>query len=201
MDNIRQSFVLCCKSETTLFLLKPDSPMTPLCSEIMRIHCQCVLQKAESLARTSRFADAFDYEFLREAVMLHDYGIIGVHVPDIGCFGTEPYIMHGILGAQHLRNLNPVRYARHARVCERHIGSGLTAEEIQNASLPLPARDFLPETLEEKLITYADNFFSKNPNHLTEEKSWDYVLNGMKRFGSGPVERLLDLRAMFEPQV
>lgn len=173
--------------------------MTPFCSEIMRIHCRCVLQKAEILARSSRYADAFDYAFLREAVMLHDYGIIGVNAPDIGCFGHEPYIAHGMIGAKILRDLDPVRYARHARVCERHIGSGLTAEEIKNAGLPLPARDFLPETLEEKLITYADNFFSKNPSRLTEEKSWENVLNGMKRFGNGPVDRLLQLHAMFEP--
>lgn len=170
-----------------------------LCAEIMRIHCRCVLQKAETLAKASCFADAFDYEFLREAVMLHDYGIIGVDAPDIGCFGTKPYIMHGLIGAEYLRSLQPMRYARHARVCERHIGSGLTAEEIKNSNLPLPERDFLPETLEEKLITYADNFFSKNPKHLTEEKSWDHVLKSMARFGQGPVDRLIALHNMFAP--
>jgi uncharacterized protein len=49
-----------------------------------------------------------------------------------------------------------------ARICERHTGSGLTAEEIVSGGLPLPERDFLPETLEEKIICLADKFF-QNP--------------------------------------
>ena len=50
----------------------------PRCLEIMQIHSQCVWKKAEALAKSSRYADAIDYVFLREAAMLHDYGIIGV---------------------------------------------------------------------------------------------------------------------------
>lgn len=170
---------------------------TTQCLEIMQIHSQCVLELAIKLAENSRYADAFDYEFLREAVMLHDYGIIGVHAPDIGCFGDAPYMAHGLIGAQYLRGLDKRRYARHARVCERHIGSGLTAQEIREGHLPLPERDYLPETLEEKLVTYADNFFSKNPAHLREEKSWDRVCSGFEKFGTNAVKRLCDLHDMF----
>ena len=168
------------------------------CMEIMRIHSLCVLEKAERLAKASRFSDAIDYEFLREAVMLHDYGIIGVDAPDIGCYGGEPYLMHGVIGAAHLRALDAKRYARHARVCERHIGSGLTADEIVQSGLPLPARDFLPETLEEKLITYSDSFFSKNPERLREEKTWEKVLSGCEKFGAGPLQRMIALHDMWE---
>jgi len=168
------------------------------CLEILRVHCECVYEKALCLARKSQYADAIDYVFLREAAMLHDWGVIGVHAPSIDCFGEAPYMAHGILGAKYLRGLDPVRYARHARVCERHIGVGLTADEIRQGSLPMPARDFLPETFEEKLITYADNFFSKNPDRLSVEKSWDEVLAGISRFGEGPRERILALRAMWE---
>ncbi len=171
---------------------------TARCMEIMRIHSLCVLEKAEKLARASRFADAIDYEFLREAVMLHDYGIIGVDAPDIGCFGSEHYLKHGVIGAQYLRELDARRYARHARVCERHIGSGLTAEEIVQQGLPLPARDYLPETLEEKLITYSDSFFSKNPGRLRDEKRWEKVLSGCEKFGAGPVERMIALHEMWD---
>ena len=171
---------------------------TPLCYEILRTHSRCVLDKALSLARASRYADAIDYDFLAEAVMLHDYGISGVNAPDIGCFGDQPYLAHGLIGAQYLRSLDPKRYARHARVCERHIGSGLTAEEIRQGKLPLPERDFLPETLEEKLITYADNYYSKNPAHLTEEKPWERILNGFSKFGAPAVERLRVLHEMWK---
>lgn len=177
----------------TITLLHP----TQLCREIMQVHCRAVYQKALQLAEESRYADAIDYVFLEEAVMLHDYGIIGVDAPDIGCEGREPYIAHGVIGAEYLRSLDRKRYARHARVCERHIGSGLTAKEIVSSSLPLPVKDFLPETLEEKLITYADNYFSKNPAHLTEEKSFERVVKGMERFGEEPVRRLLELHDMW----
>ena len=171
---------------------------TPRCLEIMRTHSLCVLKKAEELAKSSRYADAIDYEFLHEAVMLHDYGIIGVDAPDIGCHGTEPYIAHGIIGAEYLRKLDYSRYARHARVCERHIGSGLTADEIVRSNLPLPHKDYLPETFEEKLIAYADSFFSKNPQHLREEKPWERILAGTQKFGAEPVQRLIELRRMWE---
>ena len=170
---------------------------TALCHEILRTHSICVLQKARALAAASRYADAIDYDFLAEAVMLHDYGIVGVDAPDIGCHGDKPYLAHGILGAEHLRALDPRRYARHARVCERHIGSGLTAAEIRAGALPLPERDFLPETLEEKLICYADSFYSKNPQHLREEKPWERIRRGFEKFGPAAVERLCALHEMW----
>ena len=169
----------------------------PRCLEILQIHSLCVWKKAEALARASRYADAIDYVFLQEAAMLHDYGIIGVNAPGIYCFGTEPYIAHGVIGGGYLRNIDKNRYARHARVCERHIGSGLTAEEIVSSGLALPQCDYLPETFEEKLITYADNFFSKDPAFLQQEKSWSHVIGRMEKFGPGPVARLKALHEMW----
>ena len=169
------------------------------CMEIIQIHSQCVLQKAISIAKFSKYADAIDYTFLHEAVMLHDYGIIGVDAPSIFCFGTHPYLAHGYIGAQYLRQIDPIKYARHARVCERHIGSGLTAEEIIQNNMPLPHKDFLPETFEEKLITYADCFFSKNPERLRDEKPWEKILASMEKFGEGPVQRLVLLHQMWQP--
>lgn len=177
--------------------LPPQSHVDVRCLEILSIHSNCVYRKAEQLARRSKYADCIDYRFLFEAARLHDYGIIGVDAPGIYCFGHEPYIRHGILGAEHLRGVDPVRYARHARVCEVHIGSGLTASEIASQSLPLPHVDFLPETLEEKLITYADNFYSKNPEHLQEEKTFDRIAASIEKHGNGALERLLGLRAIF----
>ncbi|MGN0870148.1 MAG: hypothetical protein ACI4UV_03075 [Victivallales bacterium] len=49
----------------------------------------------------------------------------------------------------------------YARICERHTGSGLTAEDVWKQSRPIPERDYLPESLEEKLICLVDKFFSK----------------------------------------
>jgi uncharacterized protein (TIGR00295 family) len=40
-------------------------------------------------------------------------------------------------------------------IIERHIGAGLAKAEA--ASLGLPEKDYLPETLEEKVVAHADN--------------------------------------------
>ena len=79
-----------------------------------------------------------DKEFLEEAAMLHDIGIYRTNAPGIQCFGTEPYIRHGLIGGQILREKG---WERHARVCERHTGTGLTAWDIEQQQLPLPHED------------------------------------------------------------
>ena len=99
-----------------------------------------------------------DKEFLEEAAMLHDIGIFRCNAPSIQCFGTEPYICHGYIGGQILRDEGLVR---HALVCERHTGTGLSKSEIEHQNLPLPHQDYLPVELEEQLICYADKFYSK----------------------------------------
>ena len=106
-----------------------------------------------------------DRAVLEAGTMLHDIGIRRCHAPGIFCFGEEPYLRHGLAGAEMLRRYGAERgldLERFARICERHTGSGLTAAEIAEQHLPLPERDFLPETPEEKLICLADKFFSKS---------------------------------------
>jgi uncharacterized protein len=96
----------------------------------------------------------------------------------------EPYLCHGVLGAELLRKEG---YPRHARVCERHTGAGLTLQEIERRQLPLPHKDLLPETLEEQLICYADKFFSKT--HPDVEKSAEKALRSLEPFGEAGCER------------
>lgn len=87
-------------------------------------------------------------------------------------------------------------YPRHARVCERHTGAGLTAKEIEEQGLPLPHRDFLPETLEEKLVCYADKFYSKT--HPDKEKSFEQAVHSIARFGNDGLQRFLKWKRLFE---
>ena len=84
-----------------------------------------------------------DMEFIEEGAMLHDVGVFLCDAPKISCFGDEPYMRHGVLGAELLRSLG---YERHARVCERHTGSGLTQHAIIREGLPLSHRDSIPES-------------------------------------------------------
>lgn len=159
--------------------------------EILVRHSEAVRAKALEIAK--RHPEMrIDAEFAAEAALLHDIGIVHTDAAGIECHGTEPYIRHGILGAEMLRREG---FPRHARVCERHTGSGLTAEEIAARNLPLPHQDFLPETVEERLICYADKFFSKT--RIGNEESIERIRSKMARFGRDSLARFETLHAEF----
>ena len=83
--------------------------------------------------------------FLAEAAMLHDIGIIYCDAPKIYCFGTHKYIEHGYLGAELLRAEG---LPKHALVAERHTGAGITIEQVIREELPIPERDYCPQSME-----------------------------------------------------
>ena len=162
--------------------------------EVLLAHSRCVVEKA--LAVSDRVAHLEpDRLFIEEAAMLHDIGMIHTWAPGIGCRGDSPYILHGVIGAEILKKEG---LPRHARVCERHTGAGLSAEEIVEADLPLPHRNLLPDTLEEKIICYADKFFSKNPDTLTIEKPMAKVRSLMAHYGENQLMRFEAMAALFE---
>ena len=88
-------------------------------------------------------------------------------------------VKHGILGGEILRSEG---LPKHARVAERHTGTGLTAIEIERQNLPLPHQDFTPESIEEQIVCYADKFYSKS--HLDIEKTPEQALRSLEKFGS-----------------
>ncbi len=159
---------------------------------ILITHSQSVAQKALQIV-SSHPELGLDAQFVEEAAMLHDIGIYRTDAPGIQCFGSEPYILHGRLGAEIMRKEG---LERHARVCERHTGAGITCEEIIRQGLPLPHHDFLPETMEEKVVCYADKFFSKT--HLDREKTIGQAENSLAKFGEEGVRRFLEWERMFE---
>ena len=123
-----------------------------------------------------------DQDFVEEAAMLHDIGIVKTHAPAIECYGTEPYIKHGILGAKIVKDEGLSEYVR---VCERHTGTGLTKQEIINNNLPLPHINLIPESIEEIIICFADKFFSKTK--LDIEKTPEQVIKSLEKFGKQSV--------------
>lgn len=133
-----------------------------------------------------------DQNFVYEAAMLHDIGIFKTFAPSIYCTGNMPYICHGYLGREILESEG---LPRHALVCEHHTGSGLTVTNIVEQNLPLPHRDMLPTTIEEKLICYADKFFSKS--RITSAKSIEKVREEMARFGETSLSRFNELANLF----
>lgn len=152
--------------------------------QILLTHSRSVADMAIAVAHRHPELGA-DEDFLFEAAMLHDIGVFKTDAPGIQCFGTEPYIRHGWLGGQLLRQEG---LPRHARVAERHTGTGLTREAIIHQALPLPLEDFSPETIEEQIICYADKYFSKS--HLERVRTPEQVLQSLEKFGSESVERM-----------
>lgn len=159
---------------------------------ILITHSQSVARKALQIV-SSHPELQLDAQFVEEAAMLHDIGIFRTDAPGIQCFGSEPYICHGRLGAEIMRAEG---YERHARVCERHTGAGITCEEIVKQGLPLPQQDYLPETMEEKVVCYADKFFSKT--HLDREKTMAQAEKSLAKFGEDGVNRFREWEQMFE---
>lgn len=171
---------------------------TPLRRKLLA-HSRSVREEALRLAeRLARRGMAVDLETVSAGAWLHDVGIGRCHAPDILCTGVEPYIRHGILGAEMLRRYGAehgIDLEACARICERHTGSGLAAAEIRERGMPLPVRDYLPETPEEKAVCLADKFYSKSGDG--EKKTLDAVRRGMARFGEGPARRLEALLELF----
>ena len=124
-----------------------------------------------------------DTQFLEEATMLHDIGIFKTYAPNIGCEGSMPYICHGYLGRE---LLDAEGFPKHGLVSERHTGVGLRLEDIVNNKLPLPHRDMIPISIEEKIICFADKFFSKS--QVGREKSVKTIREELSKYGTYQVK-------------
>ena len=160
-------------------------------------HSSKVRRKALEIAAASGVD--LDLKLVEEGAMLHDIGIYKCHAPDIFCNGNAPYITHGIIGGKLLREYGEshnIDLEKHARICERHTGSGLSVEDIRSQKLPLPERDFLPETSEEKLVCLADKFYSKSAD--SREKTLDEIVRSTRKFAPETIIRFEELCKFFK---
>ena len=149
--------------ELRRLLLKHSRQVADRCLQICKQHPELPVEK----------------QFIEEAAMLHDIGIRWCHAPSIYCNGEEPYLRHGPIGGELLRKEG---YEQHARVCERHTGTGLPG--------------FEPETLEEQLVCYADKFYSKSrPNQVMTVLE---VAQSLEKFGHEGVVKFLQWAERFE---
>ena len=151
------------KDELRQLLLKHSRQVADRCLQIAKKHKELPV----------------DVQFLEEAAMLHDIGIYRCDAPSIYCHGTEPYIRHGVIGGEMLRQEG---FERHARVCERHTGTGLPGYE--------------PETLEEQIVCYSDKFYSKSaPDHV---RSVLETAQSLEKFGHEGVKKFLSWSERFD---
>ena len=101
---------------------------------ILLTHSRSVADKALWIAGKHPELN-LDKQFLEEAAMLHDIGIFMTDADGICCFGSYSYICHGYLGADLMRKEG---FPRHALVCERHTGAGISLQSIIDQQLPVP---------------------------------------------------------------
>lgn len=158
---------------------------------ILLNHSKAVTEKALIIAEKFQA----DRQFIYEAAMLHDIAIFMTNTPKFGCHGSYPYIAHGYLGRQLLEKQG---FPLHALVCERHTGVGITKEEIIRNGLPLPHRDMVPITLEEKIIAYADKFFSKESDGSVRARTVDEIMKDLERYGEDKVKTFKEWYEIFE---
>ena len=150
---------------------------------ILLTHSRSVADKALQIAERHPELH-LDKEFLYEGAMVHDIGIFLTNAPDIFCLGDKPYICHGYLGADLMRAEG---YPRHALVCERHTGAGLTLQRIVEQDLPIPHRELVPVSPEEQVICFADKFYSKTK--LDKEKSVEKARKSLEKHGQDGLAR------------
>ncbi|MBB6068351.1 uncharacterized protein HNP97_001864 [Methanococcus maripaludis] len=100
-----------------------------------------------------------------------DTAVLGAILHDIGRSKSHN-IDHGIIGSEILlkNNFNE----KYAKIAERHIGAGISIKEAED--LNLPKKDYIPKTLEEKVIANADNLVS---GHIRVDI--DFVIDKFKK--------------------
>ncbi len=118
--------------------------ITAGCSKDVVAHCIAVSEIAVSLAgRVVKVSP--EQELVRQGGLFHDIGRSRTHGIDHAVAGVE--IARGLGFSEQL-----------VLIIERHIGAGITAQEA--VLLGLPQKDYLPLTVEEKIVSYADNLIN-----------------------------------------
>jgi uncharacterized protein len=156
-------------------------------------HAALVTAKALAAARRLCLSAA-QQRFIEEAAMLHDIGIVLVEPFIESTPEAPPYICHAPLGREILEQEG---LTCHALVAERHVGAGLSRDDIVRQNLPLPQRDMLPETIEEQIICWADLFFSKKPHKLWREEPLKEIENSLLKYGTRHVQTFREWAALF----
>lgn len=163
---------------------------------ILLTHSKAVAEKSIKIADSLENMPV-DIEFIYNAAILHDIGIFMTKSERLGCYGEYPYITHGHWGSEILISEG---LKRHARVCETHVGVGLTVDDIITMKLPIPIKDMIPQSIEEKIVCYADKFFSKKSGSLTKEIPLEDVRRHIKGYGEDRLYKFDELHRLFNPK-
>ncbi len=140
------------------------------CSNAVIEHCKAVRDYAVRIAEK---ADA-DIELVNAGALLHDIGRSKTH--------SINHVLEGVRIAKKFGLSEKV-----IRIIERHIGAGITSEEAEK--LGLPPNNYIPVTLEEKIVCHADNLIQRGRKQSVEKEVKKALKKGNKEFAT----RLVDL--------
>lgn len=143
-------------------------------------HCQIVYEIAQELMRLKPELKV-DNKLIKAGCLLHDIGAYQLFIGDD--LNEEEYITHGVEGYEILKSEGFNESL--CLIASHHTGMGLSKEDIQDQSLPLPYEDFLANTIEQQLVMYADKFHSKTPQF----NSYETYLTFTSQFSSDNVAR------------
>ena len=124
----------------------------------VRRHSLKVADKALDIAEKIKLKE-IDMDLIEIGGILHDIGRCKTH-------GFK----HALIGANLIRERGLSE--RIARICETHILGGFDKEDAKQVGLP--ERDYLPVTLEEKIICLADKYLAGTKEVSIEQrfKKW-----------------------------
>ena len=123
--------------ETALKLLTQSG-----CSRQVVRHCKAVTKLAVQIAENCKKKGMnVDIQLVQVGALLHDIGRSKTHSVD--------HVVEGAKTAKSLGLPDPV-----VSIIERHAGGGITKSEAER--LGWPNRCYVPQTLEEKIVSYAD---------------------------------------------
>ena len=124
------------RKEALSFLVKAG------CSRGVVRHAKAVAALAVKIAEACRKKGLeVDIQLVEIGALLHDIGRSKTHSVNHVVVGTEIARSLGLPGSIIL-------------IIERHVGGGISKDEAKR--LGWPVKDYIPLTLEEKIVTYAD---------------------------------------------
>lgn len=148
------------------------------CKKRVIIHCCTVRTVAEEMMKK---IDC-DRDLVIAGALLHDLGRAKDHS-----------ILHAMIGAEMAEDLG--LSPKIVEIIRKHTGAGLDQQDIDEMNLP--QGDYMPKTVEEKIVAHSDNMVSDN-TVVSHMHSVDKLLMKGSRRGAEKIERLhLELSKLY----
>lgn len=139
--------------------------------DLIYIHSDIVKQIALNIAdNLSHHNIMVNKDLVESGSLLHDIGVYQCFDDELNNDKSLPsYLCHGHEGYGLLKKEGYGE--RLARFALTHTGTGITKEDIKRENMPFESKDFIPVTLEEEIVCYADKFHTKWPSFNTFEEA------------------------------